>query len=59
MKRIFAILALAFILLTLLRVYRRKQGVAACPSLPSDDCANRILCIAMGNEVDTEGFIGE
>ena len=44
---------------SLYRVYGRKQGVAACSSLPSDDCANRILCIAMGNEVDTEGFIGE
>ena len=44
---------------SLYRVYGRKQGVAASPSLPSDDCANRILCIAMGNQVDTEGFIGD
>ena len=44
---------------SLYRVYGRKQGVAACSSLPSDDCTNRILCIAMGNQVDTEGFIGD
>ena len=41
------------------RVYGREQRVTACSSLSSDDCAKCILCIAVGDQADTEGFIGE